>query len=54
MWIVNVPQRLVEVHRDPRGQEYSTRIFVRPGEPLAPSAFPDAGIDTKALFEGEE
>lgn len=50
VWIVNLPERLVEVYREPAGGEYSMVRKVRAGEPLAPTAFPDAAIDTTALL----
>jgi hypothetical protein len=50
VWIVNLPQLLIEVHREPVAGSYSQIAKVRPGEPLAPMAFPDATIDTAALL----
>jgi len=50
VWIVNVPQRLVEVYRRPEKGVYTERFKVHPGEPLAPELFPDAVIDTATLL----
>jgi len=51
VWIVNLPERLVEVYRQPANGLYPGCREVRPGDPLAPAAFPDAGIDTLALLQ---
>jgi len=50
VWIVNLPERLVEVFRKPEHGAYTALQKVRPGQPLAPLAFPDAAIDTAALL----
>jgi len=50
VWIVNLPERMVEVYRTPVNGSYTEAQKVRPGEPLAPAAFPDAAIDTAALL----
>jgi hypothetical protein len=50
VWIVNLPERIVEVYRDPVGGVFTQTRKVCPGEPLAPAAFADAAIDTAALL----
>ena len=50
VWIVNLPERFVEIYREPTGGGYADAQKVRAGEPLAPAAFPDAAIDTAALL----
>jgi Uma2 family endonuclease len=50
VWIVNVPEKIVEVYRQPTPAEYTSISKVRPGERLSPDAFGDAVIDTAALF----
>jgi len=50
VWIVNLPERLVEVYRQPTSGGYTETHRIRPGEPLSPSAFPDVAIDTAALL----
>lgn len=50
VWIVNLPERVVEVFRRPEHGAYTERGKVFPGQPLAPLSFPDAGIDTAALL----
>ncbi|PZA06380.1 Uma2 family endonuclease [Meiothermus sp. PNK-Is4] len=44
VWIVNLKDRQTEVFRDPSGEEYLTRFVVKPGESVAPLAFPDDPI----------
>lgn len=50
VWIVNLPERLVEVFLRPANGAYTVCHKIRPGQPLAPAAFPDAAIDTAALL----
>lgn len=50
-WILNVPERVVEVYREPAGRRYRVQMKVQAGETLAPLAFPDAMIDTAALLQ---
>jgi Uma2 family endonuclease len=40
VWIINLKDRHTEVYRDPMGEEYLTRFVVKPGESIAPLAFP--------------
>lgn len=50
VWIVNLPERIIEVYCAPAHGAYTQTRRVRPGEPIAPSALPDAVIDTVALL----
>lgn len=50
VWIVNLPERLVEVYTAPASGAYTSLRKVRPGDSLAPTAFPDAAVDTAALL----
>lgn len=50
VWIMNLPERVIEVYTAPRDGEYTEMRRVAPGETLAPSAFPDAAIDTGTLL----
>jgi len=54
VWLVNLPDKLVEVYTKPAAGEYTALRKVLPGEPLAPEAFPDVGVDTAALLGGLE
>jgi Uma2 family endonuclease len=51
VWIVNLPERVVEVYASPVNGAYAQVRRVQPGEALAPAAFPDAEIDTAALLQ---
>jgi Uma2 family endonuclease len=49
-WIVNLPGRVVEVHREPRGGAYATVTHHREGEVLRPLEFPDVGVPVANLL----
>jgi Uma2 family endonuclease len=51
-WLVNLPERLVEVCREPSALGYGHVTTVRPGESLAPLVFPDASIAVADLLAG--
>ncbi len=53
VWIVNLPERVIEVYTDPSRGEYAQTRRVHGGDALAPSAFPDAVIDTAALLQSK-
>lgn len=56
-WVVNVPDRVLEVRRDPRpdaaaefGAAYGSLATLAPGAAVAPLARPDAAIPVERLF----
>ena len=51
-WILNVPNTLVEIYRDPDpvAGHYRTTLTARPGETCAPAAFPDAVVAVDDLL----
>ncbi len=51
VWIVNLPERRIEVYTAPGNGEYTQMQSVSGGQALAPAAFPDAEIDTAALLD---
>ncbi len=56
-WVVNIPQRRVEVYMDPVDGQYRTVTLRFPGETVAPSAFSDVEIavsDLLPLHEGDD
>ena len=53
VWIVNLPERVVEVYSSPANGAYAEHRRVHAGDALAPAAFPDAAIDTAALLQGK-
>ena len=44
VWIVNLPENVVEVYRQPTGAGYTEKLTVGVGENLAPAAFPDREV----------
>jgi Uma2 family endonuclease len=51
-WIVNLPDRCVEVRRDPQGGAYRSVETFRPGQDVRPLAFPDVVLPVARLFPG--
>jgi Uma2 family endonuclease len=49
-WIINIPNRCLEIRRDPEGGVYKTLLVVRPGEDARPLAFPDVALPVAKLF----
>jgi len=49
-WIVNLVERVVEVHRDPTEHGYGRRVSVGASDVIAPMAAPDASISVAALL----
>jgi Uma2 family endonuclease len=49
-WIVNLPGRCIEVHRDAAGGDYRTVTTVAHGESLSPLVFADVRIAVSAVI----
>ena len=49
-WVVNVPDRTIEVHTEPSRGAYARVTPYRRGEAVAPGAFPDVTISLSELF----
>jgi Uma2 family endonuclease len=49
-WIVNIPERTIEVYRDPHAGSYRSRVVLRPGDEARPLAFPDVALAVARLF----
>jgi Uma2 family endonuclease len=49
-WIVNIPDRAIEVHTEPLRDAYTRLSPYRIGDKVAPVAFPDVLIDVGGLF----
>lgn len=49
-WIVNVADKVVEVHREPRTNEYAFTTSCGLGDVLHPEAFPTLEVAVAALF----
>jgi Uma2 family endonuclease len=50
VWIINLPERTVEVCREPHFLGYASETVLQPGEAASPAAFPDAAVDIEALL----
>jgi Uma2 family endonuclease len=49
-WIVNLTNRMIEVHRDLVTGGYASRTLERAGKILHPKTFPDVAVPTAELF----
>ena len=49
-WIVVVPERVIEIHRDPASGRFRDILTARPGDTCAPAAFPDTILNVGELF----
>jgi Uma2 family endonuclease len=50
VWIVNLPEQVIEAYREPHFTGYGSMQTLRAGDKAAPSAFPDAGVDIAELL----
>ncbi len=48
VWILNVPQKQLEIHREPQSLGYQSKTVLREGE-IAPALFPDALVQVDKL-----
>jgi Uma2 family endonuclease len=53
-WIVNAPDQLLHIHREPGPHGYGTVTTVRPGESAMPIAAPQARLEVSDLFLGSD
>jgi Uma2 family endonuclease len=49
-WIVNLPNRCLEIRRDPEGDVYGTVTTLPPGDEARPLAFPEVALPVARLF----
>lgn len=49
VWIENIPDRVIEAHRNPVDGEYTESRTYRPGETISPQAFPDLELPVRQL-----
>ncbi len=49
LWIVNLPERMVEVHREPSARGYLVVRRALPGQAIAPLAFPEVSFTVDDL-----
>jgi Uma2 family endonuclease len=50
VWIVNLNEETVEVHREPHFAGYAAKSVLRAGEVAKPLAFPDFGVDVAEML----
>jgi len=49
-WIVNLTDRVLEIHRDPAGDAYRTKTTLGPDDTVSPLARPEASISVADLL----
>jgi Uma2 family endonuclease len=50
VWIVNLPDRTIEVYREPHDADYGSKTILRFGDKISPAAFPDVVVGVESLF----
>ena len=50
-WIVNIPERCVDVYRNPTGATFADTVTVKPGQSLSPLANPQSSLEVAILFK---
>lgn len=50
-WVVNIPDRVIEVRSEPSGRAYAIVTPHRAGQKIAVAAFPDVVVDVADLFD---
>src|SRR5580658_481365 len=50
VWIVDLNEASLEIHREPHFDGYASKIVLRAGEQARPLAFPDAVVDAAELL----
>lgn len=51
VWIVNLLESVIEVHREPSHEGYALKSVSRAGDSVAPIAFPDAEVEVGELLK---
>lgn len=52
-WVVNLVDRMLEVHRRPQNGAYETCLRVSCGAQVSPEAWPDVAFDVSSFFPSE-
>ncbi len=50
VWIINLPERSIEVYREPHYLGYASKNVLREKDQARPQAFPDVAIDVQSLL----
>jgi Uma2 family endonuclease len=51
VWIIDLNESTVEVHREPHFTGYGSKSILRPGDKAVPHAFPDMAVDVAELLK---
>lgn len=51
VWLVLAPEKQIEVHRQPQGEQYAEHAVHGPGETLSSTAVPGLAVEIARLFE---
>ena len=51
VWIVNLVDKTIEIHREPNFADYASRVVLSAGDMATPLAFPDAAVDVALLLQ---
>ena len=51
VWIVNLRDHVIEVHREPHFMGYGSKTILRVGDTVSPQAFPDATVDVGGMLK---
>jgi Uma2 family endonuclease len=51
VWIVNLRDQALEIHREPHFTGFGSKTIARAGDTIAPLAFPDAAVDVAELLK---
>ncbi len=49
-WLVNLPQHVIEIYRDPAANGYREARVLHPGDRLSPQAFPDFELTVEMIL----
>jgi Uma2 family endonuclease len=50
VWIADLQNNILHVHREPGGQAYKTELTLRPGDSVSPLGFPDVSLKVDELL----
>jgi Uma2 family endonuclease len=50
VWIINLQETTIEVHRDPHFTSYGSKTILRAGDKAYPAAFPDVAVGVAELL----
>ena len=50
LWIINLQETTIEVHRDPHFTSYGSKTILRAGDKACPAAFPEVAVDVAELL----